>query len=183
MSKTAQTFFSWILGPYIDPTPLPCLLPVYNEQCDGTPVNVTCIRRQAKRCTWRMLRRFRNIVSIIFVRWRKCHNIRGLRIFLVHVCMLRLRAFRRIVHCRREASMAAVWDHPIASKRTENYIFRSVSFKKYVLIWMKFVCTTSGKINFIAQNSFGGKALLSTPIFIVCKVICKAKSFVKQSDL
>ena len=52
-----------------------------HEQCDGTFVNVTCIRWQGKRCAWRMLRRFRYIVSIIFVRWRKRHNTRGLRIF------------------------------------------------------------------------------------------------------
>ena len=32
---------------------------------------------------------------------------------LVDVCMLHLRMFRRIVHCRREASMAAVWHLPI----------------------------------------------------------------------
>ena len=33
--------------------------------------------------------------------------------WLVDVYMLRLRTFRRIVHCRREANMSAVWDHPI----------------------------------------------------------------------
>ena len=31
-----------------DPTPRACLLLVYNEQCDGKFVNVTCIRQQAK---------------------------------------------------------------------------------------------------------------------------------------
>ena len=31
-----------------DPTPRTCLLLVYNEQCDGKFVNVTCIRQQAK---------------------------------------------------------------------------------------------------------------------------------------
>ena len=35
--------------------------------------------------------------------------------WLVDVCMLRLRTFRRIVHCRREVSMAAVWDLPIVA--------------------------------------------------------------------
>ena len=35
--------------------------------------------------------------------------------WLVDVYMLRLRTFRRIVHCRREANMSAVWDHPITA--------------------------------------------------------------------
>ena len=37
--------------------------------------------------------------------------------------MLRLRTFRRIVHCRREASMAAVWDFPIVNPHALHVTF------------------------------------------------------------
>ena len=54
------------------------------------------VRRQAKKCAWRMLRRFRYIVSIIFVRWRKRHHIRGLHILAcwrIHVTFMNVSSY------------------------------------------------------------------------------------------
>ena len=56
-------------------------------------------------------------VSVNVQKWLKQCNgnvatYATLIFLLVDVCMLRLQTFRRIVHCRREASMAAVWDLP-----------------------------------------------------------------------
>ena len=46
---SVAAYFHLLQNREIEPTPLPCLLPVYNEQCDGKFVNVTCKRQQAKK--------------------------------------------------------------------------------------------------------------------------------------
>ena len=45
---TANSKYNIDVVKWGDPTARPCLLLVYNEQYDGTFVNVTCKRQQAK---------------------------------------------------------------------------------------------------------------------------------------